>query len=512
MIEVINDRILAVRTADPEAILAVISKARLVEENLVWVNFGLGESMILRNMGFDVPSPIGRQYKWTGNLKPFAHQIVTAEFLTMNRKAFCLNDMGTGKTKSVAWAMDYLMGANAIKRALIICPLSIMDAAWARELFHTLMHRRIAIAHGSREKRAAIIQSDAEIVIINFDGVEIVQKEIDAGGFDLIVVDEATAYKTVSTKRWKVLNRLVKEDTWLWLLTGTPASQSPTDAFGLAKLVNPKGVPRAFNAFRDLVQLRLTAFMFRNRPEAAEIVHNVLQPAIRFTKEECLDLPELTYQTREVPLTTQQAKYYKLLKKEMLMQAGGEDISAANAAVALNKLLQISAGCVYADSGDVIEFDVSNRASEMLSIIDETAHKVIIFVMFRHTIEAVEKVLIKAGHTVAIIHGGVSAGKRAEIFNDFQTKPDPRILVIQPQAASHGVTLHAAATIIWWGITLSLETYKQANARIHRAGQTNKCTVVHLIGSKVEQKVLTVLEGKDVAQTRLLDLFREVIE
>ena len=512
MIEVINDRILAVKTDDPDALTAVISKSRHVEDNLVWCNFGLGEAFILKNLGFNPPSPITTQYKWSGNLKPFAHQVTTAEFLTLNRRAFCLNDMGTGKTKSVAWALDYLMNEGAIKRALIICPLSIMDAAWSRELFHTLMHRRHAIAHGSRGKRAEIIKSDAEIIIINFDGVEIVQKEIDAGGFDVIVIDEATAYKTVTTRRWKVLNRLIKEDTWLWLLTGTPASQSPTDAYGLAKLVNPKGVPKAFGAFRDMVQQKVSAFIYRNRPEAAQVVHNVLQPAIRFTKEECLDLPELTYQTREVPLTSQQAKYYKLLQKELLMQASGEEISAANAAVAMNKLLQISAGAVYSDTGEVVEFDVINRANELLSVIDETEHKVIVFVQFKHTIEAVQKLLASAGHTVDVIHGGVSAGKRADVFNNFQTKPDPRILVIQPQAASHGVTLHAAATIVWWGITLSLETYLQANARIYRQGQTNKCTVVHLVGSKVEKKVLDVLENKGASQTKLLTLFKEVIE
>jgi SNF2 family DNA or RNA helicase len=132
--------------------------------------------------------------------------------------------------------------------------------------------------------------------------------------------------------------------------------------------------------------------------------------------------------------------------------------------------------------------------------------------MFRHTIELVQKALQNAGHTVDIIHGGVSVGKRADIFNQFQTSPDPRILVIQPQAAAHGVTLHAANTIVWWGMTLSLETYMQANARIHRAGQINRCNVVHLIGSPVEKKVLHVLENKGASQTKLLDLFKEVIQ
>jgi SNF2 family DNA or RNA helicase len=212
-----------------------------------------------------------------------------------------------------------------------------------------------------------------------------------------------------------------------------------------------------------------------------------------------------------VPLSIQQEKYYKLLKKEMLLDISGHEVSAANAAVALNKLLQISAGCVYAENGDVVEFDITNRVNELLSVIDETAHKVIVFVMFRHTIEVVQKHLQDAGHTVDIIHGGISANKRAEIFNDFQTKPDPRILVIQPQAASHGVTLHAANVVVWFGMTLSLETYLQANARIHRQGQVNHCTIVHLIGSKVEKKVLSVLEGKNTAQTKLLDLFKDVI-
>jgi SNF2 family DNA or RNA helicase len=512
-IDVINDKILSIKTDDPDSILSVIERSKQVAEDEVWVNFGLGETYILNNLKIpNVPSPIRTQYKWTGMYKPFEHQRVTAEFLTLNKKAFCLSEMGTGKTNSVIWAADYLMNLGVVRRMLVICPLSIMDAAWRRDLFRTTMHRSVEIAHGSREKRAAIISGSAEIVIINYDGVEIVEKEIDAGGFDLIVVDEATHLKNVATKRWKTLNKLIKDDTWLWLLTGTPAAQSPVDAYGLAKIMNPKSVPRAFNAFRDLVQIRQSMFVFKNRPEAEEIVHSILQPAIRYTKEECLDLPELVYQTRDVPLSAQQEKYYKLLKKEMLMMAGGEEISAANAAVALNKLLQLSAGAVYSDTGEIIEFDVKHRSNELLSIIDETPHKVIVFVMFRHTIELVQKVLQGEGHTVDIVHGGISVGKRAELFNQFQTSKDPRILVIQPQAAAHGVTLHAANTIIWWGMTLSLETYMQANARIHRAGQINRCTVVHLIGSPVEKRVLNVLESKGASQTKLLDLFKEAIQ
>ena len=516
-IDVIQDKLLSIKTKAPQIILEAIDRSKIINEDEhgnaeVWAYFGLGEAHILNNLKIpDVPSPMRTQYKWGGIYKPFEHQRATAEFLTLNKRAYCFNQQGTGKTNAVIWAADYLMTLGIIKRVLIVAPLSILDAAWKNDLFKTAMHRSVDIAHGNREKRQAIIKGNAEFIIINYDGVEIVEKEIARGGFDLIVLDEATFIKTHTTNRWKSINKLVTPTTWLWMLTGTPAAQSPVDAYGLAKMMDPKSVPRAFNAFRDLVQVKQSVFTYINRPEAEQIVHSILQPAIRFTKEECLDLPELLYQTREVPLSTQQEKYYKLLKKEMLMQAGGEEISAANAAVALNKLLQLSAGSVYSDSGEVIDFDVKQRTAELLGIIEEASHKVIVFVMFRHSIELVEKALSNAGHSVDVIHGGIAVGKRNKIFSDFQTAKDPRILVIQPQAAAHGVTLHAANTIVWWGITLSLETYLQANARIHRAGQVNACNVVHLVGSPVEKKVLKVLENKGASQTKLLDLYKEVV-
>jgi SNF2 family DNA or RNA helicase len=511
-VSILDDKVLSIKTAVPDAITSVITKSKQVSDDEVWVHFGLGEAHILNNMGIkNVPSPIRTQYKWTGVYKPFDHQRATAEFLTLNRRAFCLNEMGTGKTCSVIWAADYLMNLGVIKRVLIVCPLSIMDAAWHKDIFKTTMHRRVDLAHGTKEKRVDLINNGAELIVINFDGVEIVENEIAKGGFDLIVVDEATHLKNVTTRRWKCLNRLVTPNTWLWLLTGTPASQSPMDAYGLIKLVAPTKVPRAINAFRDMVQIKVGPFQYINRPDSETIIHSLLRPAIRFTKEECLDLPELTYQTRDIPLTSQQMKYYKLLKKEMLMQAAGEEISAANAAVSLNKLLQLSSGSIYSDSKEVIEFDVSTRASELVDIVKESSHKVIVFVMFKHTIEVVERILVSEGYDVGVVHGGIPVHKRNELFASFQTTNQHQILIIQPQAAAHGVTLHAANTIVWWGITLSLETYKQANARIHRAGQINKCSVVHLIGSPVEKKVLSVLESKNTSQARLLDLYKEVI-
>jgi len=387
-----------------------------------------------------------------------------------------------------------------------------MDSAWRTDLFSFAMHRTVDIAHGVKKKRQEIINGDAEFVIINYDGVEIVKEEVANGGFDLIIVDEATHYKNAQSKRWKVLASVIKPETWLWLMTGTPAAQSPVDAYGLAKLVNPKGVPRFFGAFREMVMHKVTQFKWAPKPTATDTVFNALQPAIRFTKEQCLDLPEMTYVKREVDLTAQQKKYYEILRKQMMATADGEQITSANAAVNMNKLLQISCGAVYTDTGETIEFDVKNRYKVLREVIDESSQKILIFVPFKHVISILKEKLTKDGITSAVINGEVSAQKRTAIFKQFQETNDPRVLIIQPQAAAHGVTLTAANTIVWWGPTSSLETYAQANARVHRSGQKHPCTVVQLQGSKVEKHIYKMLDQRINVHTKMIDLYQDILE
>jgi SNF2 family DNA or RNA helicase len=238
-----------------------------------------------------LPSPILKEYDWPGLFTPFLHQKTTAAFLSLRDRAFCFNEAGTGKTSSVIWAADYLMKQGLIKRVLVICPLSIMYSAWQADIFKTAMHRTVAVAYGDANKRKKVLSGAYEFVIINYDGVSIVSDDICKLGFDLIVVDEANAYKTATTKRWKTLAKIMTPSTKLWMLTGTPASQSPLDAFGLARLVAPGNVPKYFTAWRDRVMHQITRFKWVPKPQAKKEVFNALQPAIRFTKAECLDLP-----------------------------------------------------------------------------------------------------------------------------------------------------------------------------------------------------------------------------
>ena len=194
------------------------------------------------------------------------------------------------------------------------------------------------------------------------------------------------------------------------------------------------------------------------------------------------------------------------------MRAAGEEITAVNAAVTMNKLLQISAGAVYTDTKETLEFDIKNRYKVLREVIDESSKKVLVFVPFKHVIDILTDRLRSEGIPTEVIRGDVPAAKRTDIFKRFQENDDPKVLVIQPQSAAHGVTLTAANTVVWWGPTSSLETYAQANARVHRSGQTHKCTVVQLQGSDVEKRVYSLLDNRIDVHTKMIDLYKELLD
>jgi len=274
--EILEDKALVFKTRNPHK-YSIIPKHKIVSEQEgtyeIAVYWGLDEVRVLRNLGVkDVPSPITRKYNWPGRFKPMAHQIDTAAFLTMHRKAFCFSEPGTGKTLSALWAADYLMVRKEIRRVLVLCPLSIMQSAWLADLNNSIIHRSAVVAHHPQaSRRIEMIQKDYEFVIANYDGLNLIADELIADGrFDLIIVDEANAYKTVTTKRWKALRSIIRPDSHVWMMTGTPASQSPADAYGLAKIVNPDGVPRFFTGWRDQVMNKITLYKWAAKANAPE--------------------------------------------------------------------------------------------------------------------------------------------------------------------------------------------------------------------------------------------------
>ena len=517
--QIIENKALLFRTRDPSK-YSIIPKHKVFPNPAggfdVAVYWGLDEARVLKNLGVkNVPSPITRRYDWPGRYKPMKHQVETAAFLTLHRRAFCFNDPGTGKTLSALWAADYLMQCQEVRRVLILCPLSIMQSAWMQDINNSIIHRSAIIAHHPQAtRRIEMIQSDYEIVISNYEGLNLIASEINADGrFDLVIADEANGYKNPSTRRWKALASIIKPDTYLWMMTGTPAAQSPVDAYGLAKLVNPSGVPKFQTAWRDKVMHKISMFKWAPKSTAKDTVFEALQPAIRYTKQQCLDLPPVITVTREVEMTPQQNKYYKLLKEQMLIRAAGEVITAVNAGVVVNKLLQISCGAAYTDDKEVVEFDAKPRLNVLDEVLEETDRKVIVFALFRSSIDTIVRHLTANGVGCAEIHGGVTASKRAQIINDFQTTDKVKILVMQPQATAHGITLTAADTVVFFGPLMSVEQYVQCIARADRKGQdSDKVTVVHIQSSPLEKKLFNAMGNKVDDNSLLVSMFNNEIK
>jgi len=453
---------------------------------------------------FEKPSTDGFKYCFT----------VPTSFLVFRRNGCVFASGNTGKTVATLWAADYLMDKGEVRRVLVICPLSIMRSAWMGDITKSIIHRSAVVAyHTDGSKRVELVRKNYEIVITNYDGLNIIKDEIIRDGtFDLIIADEASHYQNTATTRWKNLNMIMKAhpSTMLWMMTGTPAAQSPEQAYGLAKLINPNAIPKYVSAWRDMVMNKISMYKWVPKPGANQRVFDALQPAIRHTKAECLDLPPVLTETRDVEMTPQQKKYYKLLKDNMLVSAAGETITAVNAAAGVNKLLQISSGGAYTDTHETLQFDCKPRLNVLMEVIEETSRKILIFVPYRHSISFIEEFLIKEKIGCALIHGDVSVTKRTEIFKRFQEEQDLKVLIIQPQAASHGVTLTAADTVVFWGPVMSLETYIQCIARADRFGQSSdKVTVVLLQSSDIERRMFRRLADREELHDGLVKLYEE---
>ena len=479
-------------------------------QHVVACKHGLEETALLRNLGLAVPSPINTTYQYPGRFKPMSHQATTAEFLTLHRRCFVLNDMGTGKTASALWATDYLMSVGAVRRVLIISPLSCIGV-WVNEAFSVVPHRSVSAVHGSREKRRELLAYGADICVINHDGVYTILDELKDGQIDLVIVDEAAAYRNAGTRRYKSLRKILKPETRLWLMTGTPVPTAPTDAHALILLVNPSKVPSSFKLFQHRVMSQVSQYKWVPKPDSNEYVFSLMQPAIRFKKQDCVDLPPLVYMNRECALTAEQTKAYVEMKRKARFEMNGTPVTAANAAVKLNKLQQICCGVVKDADGSAVYIDDKPRLELLEEIVEESEGKVVVFVPY---IFAMEKVAahLRQRWDVALVNGSVPMHERNEIFAAFQNTPTPRVLVAHPQTAAHGLTLTAASTTVWYAPIFSAEYYTQANNRMDRPGQKNSMNVVHIGACPLEWQIYEALRAKNLRQSTLLALYRQEFE
>jgi len=435
---------------------------------------------------------------------------VPTTFLILRRNGCVFITGNTGKTKAALWAAEYLRQKGKIRRVLIGCPLSVISV-WEEECFNTVPHRSCCKLLGSKQRRLDILAEGSDICIINHDGISTIEEHL-LGKFDLIIDDEATAHKNAQTQRYRKFKKLTVNVPYLWLMTGTPVTKAPTDAYALIKLVDPLQFKGSFTLFKDMTMQQVTSFKWVPRADSKEFVYKHMQPAVRFKKEDCLDLPSVTYVNRTCELTDQQRKAFDLMKQKLIMeQHDGEKITAANAAVKLLKLIQICCGVVKDNEGEHYVLDSSTRLNALEEIVEEVGGKVIIFVPFIGVMDSVQKFLQDKNWTVGLVNGSVSERARSKIFDDFQ-KGDLECLIAHPKTAAHGLNLTASSTIVWYGPIWSSEQYVQACSRINRSGQKNKMTIYHLIGSAIEAAIYRGLWGQIQMSTAILQQYEEVLK
>jgi SNF2 family DNA or RNA helicase len=423
---------LIIRTRNPDQLLNAMPSAKPLTVKgvpFVAVPHRTAETILLRSLGFDAPAPIRTYYDWPGRFKPFHAQKEAAAFLSMHKRAFNLSELGTGKSLASLWAYDYLRSVGQLNKVLVISPLSTLERTWADEIFNHFPHLTFGVLHGTKKRRLALLNEDFDVYIINHDGVGIIEPHIKTRtDIDLVIVDEiAQCARNAGTTKWKVINTVVnrhKVPRSCWGMSGTPTPNAPTDAWAQCRLLVPGSVPPYFNRFKSEVMRQVNQFSWLPKANATEVVRKIMQPAVRFTRDECLDLPPILFETRAVPLTKEQSKAYKEMLTKLRTQADNGEITAVNEAVKMGKLVQIACGVVYADDRSEVTIPSTPRVDETKAIVQAAEGKVIVFVPYVSSVKMLAAELSK-DFAVEIIHGGVSKSERDRIFSAFQKTKDP---------------------------------------------------------------------------------------
>lgn len=519
----------------PNQVLSVIPTARVMEykgRQLVVVPHCMDEVVVLNNIGMRAPSPIETQYGYPGVEHPFDVQRVTAGAATIHSRLYVLNQMGTGKTNAALWAADYLMKLGRVHKVLIAAPLSCLERVWADSIFNALPHRSFTVLHGESDRRVDRLDDDVDFYIINHHGIKI-KKVLDVlverYDIDLIIVDELAEYSNQRSDNWLAMDtvingnvsvkrgkRVVREKgkypkrAMVWGMTGTPTPTAPTDAFAQCKLLTPETVPTHFGHFREQVMKPIAAVgkghIWVPRSGASEIVHRAMQPAVRFTRDQCGDLPKVMVTQRHCALSREQQAAYNAMYKTLKAEVMGGQISAQNAAVKMLKLVQIAVGVVYDVNHNEIIIPSSERMSCLREIIQGSAGKVIVYVPFTaaldNLVEAVRKYT-----TAEVVDGRTAKGTRDVIFSRMEKDDSLRVLVAHPGCMAHGLSLVESNTIVWYGPINSNRIYIQANDRITRPGQKREQFIVQLEGCATERKIYRTLEQQGSQQQATLELF-----
>ena len=437
---------------------------------------------------------------------PHDYQAYAIDYIETHPVAAVLLDMGLGKTViSLTAIADLLFDSFVAHRVLVIAPLRVARDTWPAEIskWSHLQHLTYTVAVGSAKERRAALMRNADITIINRENLSWL---IEDSGFpfdyDTVIVDELSSFKNHQSKRFKALLRVRPTIKRIIGLTGTPSSNGLMDLWAEFRLLD-----MGQRLGRFITQYRNTYFMpdkrngeiiysYKPLPFAEDAIYRKISDiTISMRSTDHLKMPELVSTQYEVQLSDAEAERYADLKQELILQLPDGEVTAANAAALTGKLAQLANGAIYADTGDVVEFH--ERKLDALEDIIESANgkPVLVAYWFRHDLQRIRN------------RFDVRELKSSKDITDWNSGKIP-VAVIHPASAGHGLNLQAGgSTLVWFGLTWSLELYQQTNARLWRQGQSAGTVVIQHIVTKgtIDERILKALQAKDKTQAALIE-------
>ncbi|WP_031578830.1 DEAD/DEAH box helicase [Ruminobacter sp. RM87] len=438
------------------------------------------------------------------NFKPHNYQKYAVEYIKSHPVAAILLDMGLGKTVISLTAMaDLLFDSFEVHKILVIGPLRVARDSWPMEVtkWEHLKHLTYAVAIGTPAERRAALERNADITIINRENVDWL---VESGyfDFDMVVIDELSSFKNHTVKRFKALMKVRPKVNRIVGLTGTPSSNGLMDLWSEFRLLDMgerlgKFITRYREAF-FMPDKRNSQMVFSYKPRLdaeEEIYRRISDITISMKCTDHLNMPELISSQCEVVLSDDERKQYEKLKSELVLTLSAGEITVSNAASLTNKLSQLSNGAIYDDEKNIIE--IHSRKLDALEDIIESANgnPILVAYWFKHDLERIRK------------RFDVREIKTSKDITDWNAGKIP-VALIHPASAGHGLNLQSGgSTLVWFGLTWSLELYQQTNARLWRQGQTAGTVVIQHIIAKgtIDERVLKALSKKELTQNALID-------
>lgn len=441
---------------------------------------------------------------------PHDYQKYSIEFVKTHPIAALLLSMGLGKTSTTLTALDDLLfDSFEIHKVLVIAPLRVTKV-WLDEVkkWNHLNYLRCSLVVGTEQERKRALWANADIYIINRENV---QWLIDESGiqfdFDTLVVDELSSFKNFKTKRFKSLMKVRPMVKRVIGLTGTPTSNGLMDLWSEFKLLDQgKRLGRFITNYRDQYfrpdkRNGQVVFSYKPLPFAEDAIYDKISDiTISMKANDYLNMPELISNHVEVEMSEKEMKVYQELKQELVITLGDEDVTASNAASLSNKLTQMANGAIYLDNHE--SAIIHDRKLDALEdLIEAQCDKpVLVAYWFKHDLDRIKNRLEELKVNFKEI--------RTEASIEDWNKGNIEVGLIHPASAGHGLNLQeGGSTLIWFGLTWSLELYEQTNARLYRQGQKDRCVVIEHIVTKgtIDEQIIKALEEKDKSQSRLID-------